>query len=179
LSSLYRHHVYRGHAHGSLRQAIASTPHLLNSGRYAKYIPQWLKLFGSNVEFVVFDDIVTAPQDVVRDVCRFIGVDAITTPPELPDKVATVSPPRLGLMAKLGVRTANALRGHRLHALVQAGKRVGLNKLVLQGGKQELPGFTADEQRWILEQYDGDISLVESLLGRDLSNWRQIRGLGY
>ncbi len=172
--SLYRHHVFRGHASGSFKDVVSSTPHLIDSGRYVQHIPRWLDLFNDNVMFIVFDDIISYPEKLLNRVCDFLDVDKIAVFENISEKKGVVSSPRSRYLAKAGIKVANMLRGFRFHKIVEVGKRIKLNDFVFSGGKEKLPDLTREEKSWVLKMHEIDIAYVESLLERDLTKWRRI-----
>ena len=172
--SLYRHHLLRGHFNGSFEDLAANDPRFLDSGRYAQHVPKWLERFGKNqVLYILFDEIVFHPDMVMKRLCNFLEIKNMALPEFGTQKAGVVSMPRFRWLAKIAVKATNWLRGNRLHRLVELGKALGLNDIVLGGGSGEIPAFTEDEKSRILKEFEPDIIFVEELLGCDLTKWRQ------
>lgn len=47
----------------------------LEGGCYAKYLPAWQDVFGSNLKIVFFDDLAASPCRVLEDLSAFLGID--------------------------------------------------------------------------------------------------------
>ncbi len=173
--SLYRHRMYKGRAKGSLQEVTAKDRQLMDTGRYSQHVPRWRDAFGeNNVTVILLDDISSNPEGVLDKLSAFLGVDTIPLPETGREKTGAIKRPRAGWLARAAVRMTDLLRGRRLHKVVEWGKRLGMDGLVFGEGGQEMPTFTPEDKRWLLEEHEPDIVYVEKLLGRDLSKWRQV-----
>ena len=56
----------------------------LRGGQYADYLPAWLETFKARVHVSFFDDLVTDPAAVMREIATWLGIDADAFP-ESPD----------------------------------------------------------------------------------------------
>ena len=173
--SLYHLHFTRGRTNCSFAEASLQIPRILDSGTYSQHIPRWLDVFGANqVSIVLLDDIKLQPAAVLKRIYDFLDVPEVEMPDLGYQKIAAPTMPRSWWIARLAVKFVNWLHARRLHNAVNLGKRLGLNKFVYTGGKQELPRLATSDKLELLKIYEPDIAFVENLLGRDLSAWRQI-----
>jgi hypothetical protein len=47
----------------------------LSTGMYARFLPDWFDVLGSDVRVVFFDDLATRPEQTVTELCTWLGVD--------------------------------------------------------------------------------------------------------
>ena len=179
-------HVYRGDPDGAepeFRRAVEAEvgegytlyrtgTHFLRLGRYAEQLRRWHDVVGpERVHVVVYDDLEADTPAVLRDLAAFVGVD-----PSFPFDTSVQYNPS-------GVTKNRALRSLRAGASkVQPWvKSVLPPKAVAVLGKArarvERPTGTTGpgpELRAVLaDYYADDLAELESMLGRDLSAWRE------
>lgn len=171
--SLFRHHLRKGRVSSNFSEAIMQMPRIIESGRYKLHISRWYQCFDAKqVKVVLMEDIARQPEIVLREILDFLGVDTSYKPPNLGKQFNKTGMPKYPLLAKYASQVVLRLKTYKLHHLVNAGKRLGLNK-VYDGG-EVLPTLHDDEKRKLLIFYEQDIAYVETLCGRNLAEWREI-----
>lgn len=172
--SLYLHHLRKGRVSGAFREAVKQKPRILESGRYATYIPRWRSRFGRQQVHILFlRDIKHRPQDVLDQICAWLGVDRIRLPSQADQKVNVASMPRSLWLARIASLLTVALHSLGLHQIVEYGKRLGLRTLFFAGGEDDMPSLSAADRAFLIEEYEPDIDYVEEITGRTLPHWRQ------
>lgn len=171
--SLYLHHYSKGRVGNSLSEALVKMPQILESGRYAQHIPRWLEQFGADrVMFILLDDVESQPQQVLNQVCDWLEVARLDLPATGHEKVYAARQPHSQLLAQLGTNCVIWLRKHRLHRLVEFSKSLGVKKMFFKPGTTATPQLSPQQQQELRIYYEPDITFVEKLLKRDLSDWR-------
>ncbi len=175
LVSLYHHEQRYGMipVHEDLLRTLDTHPELLESSRYATHCRRWRETFGpSNVQIVLMEDLASDPEAVVRDVCRFLGVERVPIPPALAGPVNTGRRPYNYAVSRSASKTATWLRAHGMHALVNGGKRIGLKGLLI--GNVSVDSTASEkESREILARLGPEITALETGFGVDLTRWRR------
>ena len=169
--SLYWHYLSIGKAQGSFGEAITAEPHILDAGKYSKYIPRWSNTFGKkNIKLLVLDDIKSSPDSLLLSIANHLNIPEIKVTTSANKKVNTASLPRFPLAAKLLTNTSLFLRKNRLHKIVELGKNMGLRS-VYSGAKEEFPLPETEEIKMLYSIFTEDIEFVETSLQRKLESW--------
>ena len=143
--SHYRHELALGLVRGSLEEAVRTDPRILEASRYSMHVPQWRNLFGTNqVHCIRYEAIQERPLDFVNDVCRFVGVTIRVPFANLDTRPSQASGVRFPSIARTLYRSASLLRRLHCHRWVNAGKRLGVRKLVQTS--TQAPVAEADRQ---------------------------------
>lgn len=158
---------------------------LFEPALYAKHLERWLQHFNPAQLLVLFyDDIRDRPQEVLRQVYAYLGVDETFRPPSLSDN---------GAMAQRGASPRNALCGlmysvlyakmirplyHRCKQLIgprrvaSLKERLPVHRLIepyfLRPG---YPAMRPQTQAALQARFTTDIQQLERLTRRDLSHW--------
>jgi hypothetical protein len=173
--SLYRHHLKKGRVSRPLRKAVEDMPRIISAGKYATHLPRWQSAFGrEQVHLLFISDIKNRPESVVNKVCDWIGVESevLQNAPCLDERVNTASMPRSLRLARGVSSVVSFLHAQGLHSLVSLGKKVGLKRMIFTGGEDQMPKMAAEDRSWLIQEYEEDISYIESETNRDLSGWR-------
>jgi len=172
--SLYLHHLRKGRVSGSFRDAVEQKPRILQSGRYATHIPRWLSTFGREQVHVLFlQDVKERPQEVLNQICTWLGVEPMRLPDQADQKVNAASMPRFPWLARIASLLTVQLHSAGLHRVVEFGKRLGLRSVFFAGGEDEMPSLSAEDRAFLIAEYESDIEYVEEVTGRSLSHWRR------
>jgi hypothetical protein len=132
-------------------------------GRYGVHVQRYLGTFAArDVRVYVYDDYTRSPAVIVRDLCSFLGVDASHPIDVSRRHNVTLSP-----------------RWPALHAHVRRLGRAVLGRLPEDAAWRVRRAFlaprrfvpTADDRRRAIEIYRGDVRVLETLIGRELSAW--------
>lgn len=165
---LYRRGTVTGPPEKYLTQPDNEQPRFLEDGLYAKHLKRWLHHFDRDqIEFLLFEDIRNAPTKVVADVCKHIGV-----PYNFSSEVGTR--PRNDSSEQflpLAVRSAlaplkQAVRPLRGNAMFEGVRRVFAKEI-------RYPKLSATLRDRMIDFYASDVAELQTLIGRDLSQWRK------
>jgi hypothetical protein len=162
---------------------------IFDQGNYATQLAVAKSLFPDNQILVfLFEDLMSAPQDVARRLYEFIGVDPDFVPPSLYRRVNSAGRARSRLLARL-VHDLH-MRSWGRSRLFSKGvgwlKRAQpLRRVVTTLLYDERPQTTDWREQFsqfpdhIVAQYEEEIGALERMLGRDLSSWRGSEALAY
>jgi hypothetical protein len=171
----------------SFERALERFPdRLLEPARYSLHLPRWQALFDEGqLMALLYDDIKTAPQDVLRVVYRFLGVD----PTWVPNRDV-----RQGRDVRAGVAPRNAVAGWAYRVLYRELKCRVFDPLTWRFGtdrvwqwkerlrlrerlqvvffKKRYPPMAGATRQRLCRELEPDIGAAEALLGVDLRRWR-------
>jgi hypothetical protein len=138
-----------------------------DGGFYNRHLRRYFDRFPRNdIKVILFDDLVTRPGDIVRELFEFLGVD----PTFVPDTGTAHNPSRMARSPALNrflVRTIAALK-----PLVPRGLRDrGLGTRARSFQFRKAPAIPADLRKRLLDDYREDILAAGELIGRDLHFW--------
>ena len=136
----------------------------VDSGFYARQIKIYLELFPeSRMKVVFFDDLVKNPQSVVSGLWDFLGVDpSVKLKDDAPRNPTYKSRIVYFLAKKIGFAT-------KLNLIMPVSIKVRLAGIFAKIGKEQ--SMSAETRRKLIEHFYSHNRELESLLGRDLSNW--------
>ncbi|OIP79808.1 MAG: hypothetical protein COT39_00170 [Parcubacteria group bacterium CG08_land_8_20_14_0_20_48_21] len=153
----------------ALQDILKRYPELLEEGMYGKYLAAYLKLFPRNqLHITRYEDIQKNPQQVIRELYRYLGVDATFTPQGLYYKYNT-SGARNAIWFKHSLALYHALMRNAFgRMLVKALKRLGLNAYtldtVLRRGTTNAYAVSDQDRQRITRFYENDQRLLQKLL---------------
>jgi hypothetical protein len=152
--------------------------HYRGLGRYGEQLQHLLTLVPrGQVHLLRYRQLVSAPQETLDDVCRFLGVSrglVATVPPENV-RPYVWSTPANRLLAR-GVR-AGATLGAFAPPVVWRGASRPLLAALHAGGASRPPLSVADRQEVLAGHLD-DIALLERLTDESFADWRRNVGRG-
>lgn len=156
-------------------------PDLFYMGYYASHLQAVRSHFSQNQVLVfLFDELASAPEQVVRKLYEFVGVDPDFVPPSLHRTVNPGGKPRSRLLARVVHNIHMHSWGHSRVAsnLVGTIKRIRpVRNLVKAMLYREQPAFEdwvnhlAEFPADVTARYEQEISALEEMLGKDLSHW--------
>jgi hypothetical protein len=157
-------------------------PAVIDGGFYATHLQTMYSLFRKEqVLTFFFEDLAADPRGVVRRLYAFIGADPEFIPGSMHKRINGNGRPRSTLLARLV---------HDIHALSWGTSRTASNaignlKRVRPLRRLVQMALYAEDRRplrWqklmsefpdeVIARYEGEISGLERMLGRDLSSWR-------
>lgn len=158
---------------------------LLRPARYAEHLERWLSLFDrEQLHVIFFDDIQTAPEEVIEGLYAFLNVDSSVRPSTLgrTDKsVRRGTSPRNSLYERVYTQLYDGLTQYVYHPVKQwigparaehlkntLRVRETLETLLRREGYPEMANGT---RACLREHFADDIARLERLTGRDLSHW--------
>lgn len=166
----YSSYLFRrrnGTERGTMEEALRPGTYHFDTGLYHQRLVRYFARFARDrIKVLLFDDLVTDPRAVLRELHRFLEID--------PDFATDVSErhnralvPRSRLANAIVLRTTTAI--HRLlpAALHDTGLGTRLQRLVLRPPAPLPPAV----RHRLLAGFRDDILTTGALLGRDLSHW--------
>lgn len=157
-----------------MSKAIREESMYIENGLYFKALKRYLEAFPlSKIHLIWFEDIIRDPENVVRALYHFLGVDEEFVPANLRHKQnaskQSTSKWIVDFLAS-GERFMTAMGFSRL---VRWLKNLKVNKLIGWFNTQQItydqPSIA--DRTWMLDQFQEDIINLEKLTGRDLSSW--------
>lgn len=141
------------------------------NARYGDQVSRYLERFGPDrFKVILFDDIVNRPEDLCREVCRFLGVE------ELAPKTTEAVNKNLSIRSKWllrflrdqtpAMKLAAKIVPRHFREILHS--RLWRGNLVAKAASPILP----ETRRAINAELADQIELLERLIGRDLSAWR-------
>lgn len=162
--SLFRHEVAKGRSEDDLAQAIAANPEIIESGRYATHIPLCHAEFGQkNVLLVNFKDIEGRPEELIREIQRFIGVPERSLSPDLLEKYGAGHIPRVQKIATMAAAASRGLRRAGFDRIVEWAKSLGLKDRIFAGGDASRMEISDDDRRILEKAHAEDIDYIRQL----------------
>ncbi len=158
----FREHIERNQRHGS-KQLCVHYP-FLEFGRYASQIARYREHFGQNVWVGLHEDFTARPVELVREICRFLGVTSEFSP-DMAERHLQAQVPKSGAIGWL-----------RQSGWWEAAAKVtpaGLRPLIRRSLIRK-PGTTrmeAADRQYLVDYYRGETRRLETMLGRDLRAW--------
>jgi hypothetical protein len=152
------------HALGQHPDVLVSTPREPRFFEVAGVgLERYRALFPADrIRVLLFDDLRRDPAALLRELCRFLGVDPEAAP-------RTIRAENAGLGTAEAAASRLALRLH-LRRLVGRGARTRVRARLSRLGAR--PRVPEPARRWLVEPYAPHNAALERLLGRDLSAWR-------
>lgn len=159
----------------SLKHALDNNPAYIMQSRYALHLERWYKVFPKEqIKIVFFEDIYSAPQQLISELYEFLEVDASFIPQEL-DTVANASYlPAAGGTTKIVATAGRALRSIGLGTIVEQGRKMGINQWLRRSkapANKETLTVEAEALEQICSLLQPDVDRLSELTGRDLSHW--------
>jgi hypothetical protein len=173
--SLYRLKRAYGMIPWTFEQAIARDPELLESGRYATHLKEWLRAFGPDQVMATFyEDLRKDPQEYVDKLSGFIGIPKFTLTPSQLGRVHTsegMTTPRNYYLTRNATGLAEWLKTRKLDRVVMRVKQSPLIKLFLGGGSA-FEKLSPEVKARVRELLRTEVEELEAMLDRDLSAWK-------
>lgn len=171
--SLFLHHRRKGRVRTGFREAISAYPEILEASHYKRHLERWIGQFGrARVLVLLQEDIKAQPDECVRRLAGFLGMDVGTFTMPLQKQVNRAGEAPSPWLARVATLLSDGLRRHGLYRVVNAGKALGLKKLVYgrSGGAGLALGAT--DRAWLIKEFEDDIAYIEAFLDRPLPAWR-------
>ncbi len=146
--SFYLHNYKKGRFDGSenilnVGADIRLSP--VQSSMYAPYIKKWLEVYGDNVSFQLFDDLLDSPTGFIRTATDFLGLEP---------------------MPKVDEGAVN-----KGFSLIWKDDYLTLN---IEETDKKLPVFTMNQLEELHALFLDDIEETEKLIGRSLEHWKKM-----
>lgn len=164
LISHYRFAVERGLTEDSLETAIQLNPIYINTSKYFSQIQPYIDYFGKeNVQLVFMEDFQENPRKTLSRIWSFLEIDELEN---LPTSLH-LNQSGKGQIGHIKFDKPDGVRG-RIGKILHALERwLGLRR------PKFILNIDSHSKKRLLNEFDGEISSIEKLSGRDLSNWRE------
>jgi hypothetical protein len=172
--SLYLHYLRYGFVKGSLQDACAQKPQILESSRYAKNLRRWLDYYPGNQIKVIFQEDLEKNQDFfLNQLCEALKIPFMPAQEALSSRYNVTTASRSVLLANFAQKIADFLRQNRLYSVINLAKTLGIKRLIFGTEKPDISSSSMPEQDrlWLESALSGEIGALESLLG-PISQWR-------
>jgi hypothetical protein len=121
--STYLFDLRQGTRWRSLEEAVRSDPFFLQSSHFYTHLSRFAELFGDNMYFMLYDRLRQEPQELLREVYHFIGVNPAFRPPAAKRVVNRAIVPRHRWAGKAAKGAASIMRKTRAYGLLTLLKR--------------------------------------------------------
>jgi sulfotransferase family protein len=171
--SWYALMVRDGHFRGSFEAFMTQGRWLVvEQGSYSIYLQNYYRHFApEQILVLVYESALADVAGTKRRLADFLGVAGDKFPPVAGTEVVNESyVPKAPRIYGLAVRISRVLRRWDADWAVNAAKHCGIQELFGKAGRlQSMPDQTRQRLR---EAFDGEIEVLESLLGTSLDVWR-------
>lgn len=150
-------------------EKIEKTPAFVREGFYAEHIRHYLEYFPmERFYFTLFEDIIARPDDLLKGVFAFLGVDA------------DFSSPLAGTRINSAYSKKHEGKNWILWYLHRAAFKLGWYSLARRFESlnyEQKEQFSLETRRWLVEEvyYQPNLEL-QALIGKDLSHWNRLPG---
>lgn len=173
--SLYLHLKRYGLVQGSLREASAANPMIINSSHYVTHIRNWLRHFPRENLHIYFQERGHDPYNYVASICQALDLPFQAPHPGLFRPINSTASPPLPWLARAAQIGADKLRARRLYPLINLAKAMGLKPLIF-GKSKAMHNATdhhipPDDYAYLESLLKPEIHKLETLLERDIPFW--------
>ena len=153
-------------------QACDAAPDIATSGEYFRCLRPWRELFpAERLHCLVLDDARDDPFGYLRRLYQILGVAPEFRAASTTGKSNEHHTPRSLKAANLAYHVSRSLHRCGLHPVVEGLKALGVQRLVLEGGRntaKEPPPLSEADQERLRAYYYADVAALSELTGRDL-----------
>ncbi|MBD3307229.1 hypothetical protein GF339_12405 [candidate division KSB3 bacterium] len=178
--SQHRHEIMQNHLPPEFypfEKALPQNPSYLEQGKYASHLERFLQFFPRrSLHIILFDDIMTDPQNCLRQIYKFLAVDETFSPPVM-SKKQNVSQTFRSHGVERVVRTSSKMLrtwvGDSVVEGLKATKVPGLLKRLnaVKIDDSVVPRISPEMRQHLRELFADEIARLSELIGRDLSHW--------
>ncbi len=148
-------------------------------GFYYRHLQRYYKLFPKeNIHVILFENIKSCPQKVIKDLCRFLQINNNFTPGQINKKSNSAKKQRSSLLKKASQKFLNLILKLNLEQLHH---RIVNNPLlfdfyqVIAYKDFSYPEMKDATYNYLVDYYHDDIKALSRLIDKDLSNWLKKR----
>lgn len=171
--SQYGFAVQRRNYRGSFAEFIDARPTALDKGFYSEHVQNYLRYFPREQLLpLIFEEIFADVAKARRRVADFLDVDVDrfdeTT---VQAKVNASTVPSFGRASGAAVTIGRRLRRWKMEALVDMGRRAGVQRLLTRGSS--LPALDEETRTALSARYAQELEELEGALDINLARWRE------
>ena len=149
----------------------------LELGFYSKYLKRYYELFNkNNICVILFDDIKSNPCKVLRDLYSFLGVDKSYIPNGYDKKINVSQTHRFWFIKKMVYFTNLLFKNslpRRAYFFIIENKLLYYLYCKVNIITKKYPKLEENTKTTLIDYYSKDIDLLEKLINRDLSSWKE------
>jgi len=139
----------------------------LDRGFYFKQVKSYIENF-DNVHVILFEEFKSSPSQVLRDLCRFLGVDEHFEFKKVEAQNKS-SIPKFKALGK--VATMESKLKYRIWYSIPDSIRKKIRKWFSDMNEGEKPEMEDATRKMLADLYREDILALQKLIGRDLTSW--------
>lgn len=167
--------------HLSLDACLERKPEYIEQGRYATHLKRWLRCFPLEQIFVIlYDDIASSPEAVVRDLYAFLDVDGDFLPHVLHRRSNASHAYRSKPLEKLRKNFKHGAQAVGLGGLWRTMGDIGGQRIYRYLNKRPpsevIPQVGEPTLARLWSQFEPEVSELESLIARPLDAWKRYPG---
>jgi len=148
----------------SFREAINKFPIIIRLGFYSKNVYRYLKVFGSDLHIILFDDFRENTLEVIEKVYQFLDINNYIPKLEIYNKGVL---PR----NKFSFYLIKIYRKVKFYKFVPKNLKTKVKPFLFIDKKKEI---SDKDKKFLLKLYKEDILELSKILGRDLSHWLEL-----
>ncbi len=174
----YLQNIKVGHisAQLSFKEAIANNKNILLWGRYKMHMKHYLEHFTSDqIHIIVFDDLKSNPEMLLKGVYQFLEIDATFTPTSLHKRINAARIPRFGIFDRWIRLITRRLRKTQWGTKIWWNfKNLAILKYYYQlnsNDRQPQHHFPLDVREELTNYFEEDINYIKKLLDRPNLDW--------
>ena len=156
----------------SFSPACDAVPDIVAGGEYSRCLRRWRELFpAERLHPLVLDDARRDPFGHLRRLYQILGVDPEFRAAKTTGKSNEHHTPRSLKAAKVAYHVSRSLHRCGLHPVVERLKALGVQRLVLEGGRnaaKEPPAMSLADRERLRAHYRADVVALSEWTGRDL-----------
>jgi hypothetical protein len=147
-----------------LREALDEYPEIIEASKYARQLNRWMAFHSSsNIILLRHETMRETPDIFVRKLNDFLNLPHVEVPKGLRGPVNRSVSSKSNRLMGIAWRFADYLRGKKLHTIVEAAKRAGLKKLIMNdGGDESSIDLSRDDKIWLYRRLRDDMSILNS-----------------
>lgn len=156
--------------------AVKTHPEYLEQGRYTSQLNQYLHYFARDqLLLLVYEDSLTDPTAFIQRIYRFLGVAPEFIPSMIHTKINVSTIPRYVWLEKSLLTISGFLHNKGFHHLWWLAKKLGITQFIRKANAISEQTALSAQSLWREAAYknlEAEIRGVETLLGRELREWR-------
>lgn len=173
--SLYLHYLRYGIVSGSLQEAVAQVPQIIESSRYADHLSRWFDIFGrNNINIIYQEELESDQRNFVKKLCKGLDINFIEPSEEVQGRYNITTFSKFGSVAFISQKIADILRYYQLYFIINFAKSIGIKKLIF--GKErpdaKKDNIPEEDLKWLLLQIGDEVEKFENLMGHPVPYWQ-------